>query len=79
MPFQWRDVLLQIAGNGMPDAVYELGSVLVAVAVWRQQRASALCSGSSDGMPPETAISVRRKARTWLLLEASSCCYACLQ
>lgn len=57
VPFQWRDVLLQIAGNGMPDAVYELGSVLVAAAAWRQQRAAALCSGSSDGMPPETAIS----------------------
>ena len=79
VPFQWRDVLLQISGNGMPDAVYELGSVLVAAAVWRQQRAAALCSGSSDGMPPETAISVRLKARAWLLLEASSCCYACLQ
>ena len=79
VPFQWRDVLLQISGNGMPDAVYELGSVLVAAAVFRQQRAAALCSGSSDGMPPETAISVRLIARAWLLLEASSCCYACLQ
>lgn len=78
VPFQWRDVLLQIAGNGMPDAVYELGSVLVAAAAWRQQRAAALCSGSSDGMPPETAISVRLKGRQSLAAPGSQPQLLCL-
>lgn len=56
--FQWQDVLQTDSPSSASDAVYELASVLVAIAVWRQRRAVYLCQGGKTGTNSDAAIKV---------------------
>ena len=60
VPFQWQDVLLTAGPSSANDTVYELASVLVAVAVWQQRRAVYLCQGGKAGTSSDAAIKVRK-------------------
>jgi hypothetical protein len=56
--FQWQDVLQTQGPSSTFDTVYEMASVLVSVAVWKQRRAVYLCQGSKPGTNSEAAIKV---------------------
>lgn len=56
VPFQWQDVLLIAGPSSASDTVYELASILIAVAVWQQRRAVYLCQGGKAGSSSDAAI-----------------------
>ncbi len=57
--FEWKDVMLTPpASVTARDAVYELGSVLSAVALWKMARAAQLCADSRQGAPGEAVSQV---------------------
>ena len=58
VPFRWQDVLLIAGPSSASDTVYELASVLIAVAVWQQRRAVYLCQGGKAGTSSDAAIKV---------------------
>lgn len=64
--FQWHDILQTEGPNSAHDTVYELASVLIAVAVWRQRRALYLCQGGKTGTDSQAAIKVLHAMQiTW--------------
>lgn len=56
--FQWQDVLLVEGPSTAADTVYEMASVFIAIAVWKQRRAVYLCQGSKTGTSSDAAIKV---------------------
>ena len=56
--FQWQEVLLAEGTLCVTDAVYELASVLVSLAVWKQKRAVHITQAGQAGSPSETSIKV---------------------
>ena len=57
--FEWKDVMLTPPTSlTARDAVYELGSVLSAVALWKMARAAQLCADSRQGASGEAVSQV---------------------
>lgn len=57
--FEWKDVMLTLPTSVTArDAVYELGSVLEAVAIWKMARAAQLCADSRQGTPGDCVSQV---------------------
>ena len=57
--FEWKDVMLTPPTSlTARDAVYELGSVLEAVAIWKMARAAQLCADSRQGTPGDSVSQV---------------------
>lgn len=62
MGFEWKDVMLTPPTSVTArDAVYELGCVLEAVALWKMARAAQLCADSRQGTPGEAVSQVSGK------------------
>ena len=60
MGFEWKDVMLTPPASATArDAVYELGCVLEAAALWKMARAAQLCADSRQGTPSEGVSQVR--------------------
>ena len=64
--YSWNQVLLGKGKAQVPDAAYELLSVLMAAGVWGMRRADQLCESNPHGVP--TAISMKAYK---LLLQAA--------
>ena len=58
--FEWKDVMITPPTSvAARDAVYELGCVLEAMALWKMARAAQLCAGSRQGTPSESVSQVQ--------------------
>ena len=58
--FEWKDVTITPPTSVTArDAVYELGSVLEATALWKMARAAQLCAGPRQGTPSESVSQAR--------------------
>ena len=58
--FEWKDVMITPPTDVTArDAVYELGAVLEATALWKMARAAQLCAGSRQGTPSESVSQVQ--------------------
>ena len=51
--------MLSLQATTSPDAVFELASVVIAVAGWRMRRAAYLCPDTRSGISSEQASKVR--------------------
>lgn len=56
--FQWQEVLLFEGSCTASDAVYEMASAVVSMAVWKQQQAKRLAEAGQAGTTSEAAIKV---------------------
>ena len=56
--FQWEEVLLSEGPCNASDAVYELASVLISLAVWKQKQAVRVTDAGKSGSTSEAAIKV---------------------
>lgn len=57
--FNWQDVLLTPSqASSAPDAVFELASFLVALALWKMRFAAGLCQTGSAGASTEASTAV---------------------
>ena len=57
--FEWKDVMLTLPTSiTARDAVYELGSVIEALALWKMARAAQLCADARQGTPGEAVSQV---------------------
>ncbi|CAK0784762.1 hypothetical protein CVIRNUC_007966 [Coccomyxa viridis] len=62
--FEWKDVMITPPTSvAARDAVYELGCVLEAMALWKMARAAQLCAGSRQGTPSESVSQAYRLLR----------------
>ena len=51
--------MLAVQTTTSPDAVFELASMIIAVAGWRMRRAAHLCPDARSGISSEQASKVR--------------------
>ena len=64
--FEWKDVMITPPTSvAARDAVYELGCVLEAMALWKMARAAQLCAGSRQGTPSESVSQVQILSLQW--------------
>lgn len=61
--FAWADALVTGALHTYPDALFELGSVLVAAAVWYMRRAAGMCKDTASGIATGPATQVGAPAQ----------------
>lgn len=57
--FAWDDIIVSTAVRTCPDALFELASVLTAVAVWYERRTAELCRDSATGVASKSCVQVR--------------------
>lgn len=60
--FTWKDVMVSspVGESTAPDAIFELASVLEAVALWKMARAATLCADARFGIGGEAVSKVRQ-------------------
>ncbi|KAK9868803.1 hypothetical protein WJX84_000981 [Apatococcus fuscideae] len=63
--FAWQDALVASGQVQMADSVFELASLLVAVAIWKMQKAAAIChEGGATGVDSSAAAQAFKLLRS---------------